>query len=314
MTGMRTIRHAGLLPSIGMLIAAFLINAWLQPDLLTHESLSINIATFAPTVLVSAAQAVIVLSGELDLSVGTGVSMLNCALAAFPGLVGWGVWPSVAATLAIALVAGATNGILVAFLRLPSLIVTFATSAIWFGVALIFQPQPGGSVPESFGDFYASSILGVPVALVLILVALGAWSALQRLPMGRQLLAVGSNPLATFHAGIDVRWVKFRGYCIAWCLVYLSSLAISAQTLSGDSRLGLPYTLTSIAAVVIGGISLAGGRGSIWGAAFGALSLGLVVNIIYFAGIPSIYQEFFKGVVILIALSFTFVVGRRRTA
>ena len=125
---------------------------------------------------------------------------------------------------------------------------------------------------------------------------------------------MGGNPVAAFHAGIDVRWVKFCGYCIAWCFVYLGSLAISAQTLSGDSRLGLPYTLTSVAAVVIGGISLAGGRGSVWGAAFGAIALGLVANVIYFAGIPSIYQEFFKGIVICIALSFTFIVGRRKAA
>jgi len=311
---MKAIRRAGLLPSLGMLIAVFAINAWLQPDLLTRGSLSSNIATFAPTILVSAAQAIIVLSGELDLSVGAGVSMLNCALATLPELAGWGIWPSAAATLGIALMAGATNGVLVAYLRLPSLIVTFATSAIWFGVALIFRPQPGGSVSESVGDFYAGSLGGVPIALILILLAIGAWSALQRYPLGRQILAVGSNPIAAFHAGIDVRWVKLRGYCIAWCLVYLSSLAISAQTLSGDARLGLPYTLTSIAAVVIGGISLAGGRGSVWGAAFGAITLGLIANVIYFAGIPSIYQEFFKGVVICVALSFTFIVGRRRTA
>lgn len=311
---MRALRHAGLLPSLGMLIVVFAINAALQPDLLTQSSLSSNIATFAPTVLVSAAQAIIVLSGELDLSVGTGVSMINCALATLPELTGWGLWPTLAATFVIALIAGAANGVLVAYLRLPSLIVTFATSAIWFGVALIFRPQPGGSVDGAFGDFYASSVWGIPIAFLFILVALGFWSALQRYPLGRQLLAVGGNPVASFHFGIDVRWTKFCGYCIAWCYVYLGSLAISAQTLSGDSRLGLPYTLTSVAAVVIGGISLAGGRGSVWGAAFGAIALGLVANVIYFAGIPSIYQEFFKGIVICIALSFTFIVGRRRTA
>jgi ribose transport system permease protein len=240
--------------------------------------------------------------------------MLNCALATLPELAGWGLLPTLAATFAIALLAGAMNGVLVAYLGLPSLIVTFATSAIWFGVALIFRPQPGGSIDPAFGDFYAGSVWGVPIALILILVAIGLWSTLQRFPLGRQLLAVGGNPVAAFHAGIDVRWVKFCDYCIAWCFVYLGSLAISAQTLSGDSRLGLPYTLTSVAAVVIGGISLAGGRGSVWGAAFGAIALGLVANVIYFAGIPSIYQEFFKGIVICIALSFTFIVGRRKTA
>jgi ribose transport system permease protein len=311
---MRSLRHAGLLPSLGMLIVVFAINVALQPNLLTRGSLSSNIATFAPTVLVSAAQAIIVLSGELDLSLGTGVSMLNCGLATLPELAGWGLWPTLAAVLAMAVLAGATNGVLVAYVRLPSLIVTFATSAIWFGVALIFRPQPGGAVDPAFGDFYAGNVWGIPIALILILVALGLWSALQRYPLGRQLLAVGGNPVAAFHAGIDVRWIKFCGYCIAWCFVYLGSLAISAQTLSGDSRLGLPYTLTSVAAVVIGGISLAGGRGSVWGAAFGAIALGLVANVIYFAGIPSIYQEFFKGIVICVALSFTFIVGRRKTA
>ncbi len=311
---MRTLRHAGLLPSLGMLIVVFAINVALQPHLLTRGSLSSNIATFAPTILVSAAQAIIVLSGELDLSVGTGVSMLNCALATLPELAGWGLWPTLGATFAIAVMAGATNGVLVAYVRLPSLIVTFATSAVWFGIALFFRPQPGGSVDPVFGDFYAGSVWGLPIALILVLVALGLWSMLQRYPLGRQLLAVGGNPVAAFHAGIDVRWVKFCGYCIAWCFVYLGSLAISAQTLSGDSRLGLPYTLTSVAAVVIGGISLAGGRGSVWGAAFGAIALGLVANVIYFAGIPSIYQEFFKGIVICIALSFTFIVGRRKAA
>lgn len=310
---MRAIRHAGLLPSIGMLLAVFAINAGLQPDLLTAGSLASNVATFAPTVLVSAAQAMIVLTGELDLSVGAGVSMLNCTLATLPDLLGWGLWPSLAATLALALLAGAANGYLVAFLRLPALIVTFATSAIWLGVALSFRPQPGGSVDEALGDFYAGSLGVIPVALLLLLAALFLWTALRHHRLGRRLLAVGSNPVAAFHAGIDVRWVKFLAYCLAWGLVFLSSLAITAQTLSGDARLGLTYTLTSIAAVVIGGISLAGGRGSLWGAAFGAVALGLVANVIYFAGIPSIYQEFFKGIVICIALSFTFVVGRRRT-
>ena len=116
-----------------MLIVVFAINVALQPHLLTRGSLSSNIATFAPTILVSAAQAIIVLSGELDLSVGTGVSMLNCSLATLPELAGWGLWPTLGATFAIAVMAGATNGVLVAYVRLPWLIVTCATSAIWFG-------------------------------------------------------------------------------------------------------------------------------------------------------------------------------------
>src|SRR3546814_15992464 len=86
---------------------------------------------------------------------------------------------------------------------------------------------------------------------------------------------------------------------------------MSAQTMSGDARLGLPYMLSSVAAVVIGGISLAGGRGSMTGAVCGACILVLLGNIIYFAGIPSNYQEMFKGAVVMIALAFPFVAGRK---
>jgi ribose transport system permease protein len=95
--------------------------------------------------------------------------------------------------------------------------------------------------------------------------------------------------------------------------VGLGAVSISAQTLSGDAGVGTAYTLTSVAAVVIGGISLAGGRGTPWGALIGALVLGFVTNVIYFAGIPSIWQEFFKGLVIVAALGFM-VLEQRRTA
>ncbi len=110
-----------------------------------------------------------------------------------------------------------------------------------------------------------------------------------------------------------MRWTTLGAYVAAWLLVFLSAMSISAQTLSGDARLGQTYTLTSVAAVVIGGISLAGGRGSPWGALLGALVLGIIANVIYFAGIPSIWQEFFKGLVIMAALGFM-VFGQTRRA
>jgi ribose transport system permease protein len=115
-----------------------------------------------------------------------------------------------------------------------------------------------------------------------------------------------------FKAGIDVRLVKLLGYLLAWLFVFAAAVCLSAQTASGDARLGLPYTLNSVAAVVIGGISLAGGRGSMLGAVWGSLVLTLIGNVVYFAGIPSNYQEVFKGAVIVIALGFAFVGAKRR--
>lgn len=309
------LRRSGVLPGLAMLVAVVALNVWLQPHFFGRPSLESNIATFTPTILVCIAQAIIVLNRQLDLSLGAGVSLLNCALASLPTDIVGGAWTTIVVTLLLALALGAVNGILVAFLGLPSLIATFATGAIWFGLALGLMPQPGGAVDPGLGDLYGADWFGLPVPLLIVCVVMAGCILLGRHRFGRWLVAVGSNPASAFQAGVPVRAATLGAYVVAWLLVFLSALSISAQTLSGDARLGQTYTLTSVAAVVIGGISLAGGRGSPWGALLGALVLGIIANVIYFAGIPSIWQEFFKGLVVMAALGFmVFGQMRRRTA
>jgi ribose transport system permease protein len=296
--------RSGVIPGIAMLIAVVALNAWLQPHFFGARSLEGNIATFTPSILICVAQAIIVLNRQLDLSVGAGVSLINCTLAALPPDLAGGTWSAVGIGLLLALALGAMNGVLVAFVGLPSLIATFATGSVWFGLALALMPQPGGAVAPGLGDFYSAQWVGLPVPLLIVGAAMLGWIVLGRHRVGRWIVAVGSNPAAAFQAGLPVRWATLGAYLAAWLLVFLSALSISAQTLSGDAHLGQTYTLTSVAAVVIGGISLGGGRGSPWGALFGALVLGIIANVIYFAGIPSIWQEFFKGLVIMAALGF----------
>ena len=305
--------RSGVLPALAMLVMVVALNAWLQPHFFGRPSLEGNIATFAPAILVCVAQAIIVLNRQLDLSVGAGVSLINCALAALPPDLAGGAWSAAGIALALALALGAINGGLVAFLGLPSLIATFATGAVWFGLALVLMPQPGGAVAPALGDAYGADWHGLPAPLLVVAAAMAGWVALGRHRFGRWIVAVGSNPAAAFQAGVPVRRTTLGAYLAAWLLVGLSALSISAQTLSGDARMGQSYTLTSVAAVVIGGVSLAGGRGSPWGALLGALVLGIIGNVIYFAGIPSIWQEFFKGIVIMAALGFMVFGGRRRT-
>jgi ribose transport system permease protein len=293
-------RSATSLPSVVMLLVVVACNAFLQPDFFSADSLSSNLQNAAPVVLVCMAQAVVVLVGELDLSVGAGISLVNCVLAAVPALAGWGTGLTCLAALVAALAAGVCNGLLVGYFKQSALIATFATGAIWFGGALLLMPQPGGTVPQALGDWFAMRVGAVLV-----------WAVLQRHRFGRRLIATGSSADAVFKSGIDTRLIKLLAYVLAWLFVFGAAVCISAQTASGDARLGLPYTLNSVAAVVIGGISLAGGRGSMLGAICGALVLVLIGNVIYFAGIPSNYQEVFKGAVIVIALGFTFVSARR---
>lgn len=306
-----TSRNSSALPGVAMLLIVLGCNAFLQPDFFSADSLSSNLQNAAPVILVCMAQAVIVLLGELDLSVGSGISLINCVLAAVPSLTGWGTAATCVAALVIALAAGVCNGLLVGYLRQSALIATFATGAIWFGGALLLMPQPGGAVPDILGEWFAMRVGMLPLAAIPVLAAWALWALLQRHRFGRRLIATGSSADAVFKSGVDTRLVKLLGYVVAWLFVFGAALCISAQTSSGDARLGLPYTLNSVAAVVIGGISLAGGRGSMLGAICGALVLVLIGNVVYFAGIPSNYQEVFKGAVILLALGCTFIGARK---
>jgi len=307
-----SLARSSLGPALLMLLVMVAINAALQADFFGGASLDSNMATFAPTVLICVAQAIIVLSGELDLSVGAGVSLINCVLASLPQERLGGPLGVIAVGLGVSLLLGAINGILVAYIGLPSLVATFATGAIWFGLALTLMPQPGGAIADSLGDFYAGHVLGIPTPLLFVGIAMAIWAVLARHRAGRRIFAVGSNATASGQAGIPVARIKLMAFVTGWGMVFLSALAISCQTMSGDPRLGQSYTLASVAAVVIGGISLGGGRGSPWGALVGALVLGMVTNVIYFAGIPSSWQEFVKGIVVVIALGFMVLEGRGR--
>lgn len=304
MRSLAALKQQGLAPVIGMTLAIVALNAWLQPNFFDQASIESNLASLAPVLLVGVAQAIVILNRELDLSLGAGVSLLNCVLASFAPDQFGGPFGQLAVLFGLALLLGAFNGVLVAVLGLPSLIATFATGALWFGLALALMPQPGGAVSEVIGDFYAGHVLGVPTPLVIVAIGMVLWALVSRHRIGRWIVATGSNPAAVFQAGVPLPWVRLSAYLLAWAFVFLSAVSISAQTLSGDARLAQSYTLSSVAACVIGGISLKGGRGSPWGALLGAAVLGLIGNVIYFAGVPSSLQEFVKGLIVVAALGF----------
>ncbi len=304
MTRVAALKQQGIAPVIGMTVAIIAINAWLQPNFFGRASIESNIASLAPILLIGVAQAIVIINRELDLSMGAGVSLLNCVLASFTPDQFGGPVGQLAIVFGIALLLGAVNGILVAVLGLPSLIATFATSALWFGLALALMPQPGGAVADAIGDLYGGHVLGIPTPLMIVAVGMVVWVVVSRHRVGRWIVATGSNPAAIFQAGIPLPFVRLSAYLLAWGFVFLSAVSISAQTLSGDARLAQTYTLSSVAACVIGGVSLKGGRGSPWGALLGATVLGLIGNVIYFAGVPSSWQEFVKGLIVVAALGF----------
>ena len=285
-----------------LLILMIIINVILQPSFFKARIIRSNLATFTPMMLVSAGQAIIILSGKLDLSVGAGISLINCILANTMGD-RFGVnFFAILLALGVAIAAGALNGFVVAYLNLPALIATFATSAIWLGISLFLRPQPGGYIPLWVNKFYRSHLSIITTSLMMVVVMMLIWFVIRKRKLGRYIYAVGSNAFSAFESGVNTKRVILGAYILGWIFTFLASFSISAQMSSGDAYMGIPFTLNSIAAVVVGGVVLGGGRGSVLGAVFGAVILSLVLNIIYYANIPSTFQEFVKGASIVVAL------------
>jgi len=207
------------------------------------------------------------------------------------------------------------NGIGMGYLRIPSVIATFATSFMWLGAALFLRPTPGGQSVPWFKLFYdvkayagappALKAFGsmVPSALILVLIGCLFWFVLSRTRTGRYIYAVGSNHTSAYESGINTARIQLRACVINSVFIFLAALFFVGQNQSGDARMGDPLTLRAIAAAVVGGVALSGGRGSVFFALIGALILSLVNKIIFFADIPYAYQTLVSGVIVIIAIA-----------
>ncbi len=302
------------MPALIILVVVIILNALLQKNFFAINVININLLTFTPLILVSIGQAIIILGGGIDLSVGYQVSLINVILAVMMQNAGDN-WAAAIPALLVALVAalgmGFINGISAGFLNLPPMIATFATSAMWFGIALLILPSPGGLIPPWLVQAFSWKYSLISTPLIVIVLAYILWVlVVVRRPLGRYIYAVGSDEQAAFANGVNTRWVKVFSYMLGSFFVMLGALAITFQSGSGDARLGASYTLTSIAAVVVGGIALKGGTGNVIGAIMGAFILDIVINLIYFANVPSEYQEFTKGAIIILALALAVIYKR----
>ncbi len=302
-------------PSLVVLLLLIIINVSIQPNFFAYRTVKSNFMTFTPLILISMGQAIIILSGNLDLSVGAAMSLLTCIMAS---MMTESV-PNVIAVLAIGVISAVIlslfNGSIIGFIRLPPLISTFATSAIFFGLALTIMPLPGGFVPRYLYRWYRGDVLGViPVPIFILLIGFGVWAIVKKTGVYRYIYAVGGNEDGAYSSGIKVANIKVVAFLFASFFIALAGISLLLSTAIGDPRAGQAYTLNSIAAVVIGGISLKGGKGSVVGAIVGALILGLLINIIFFLRVSSLYQNFARGMIIIIALSLATIPKLRETS
>ena len=190
---------------------------------------------------------------------------------------------------------------LVAYARLQPILVTLATLAILQGLAIKILPEPGGSIPPSYSNTLANP--GRPVGLALRRRGIAAlWFVFRRTSLGVRIFAIGNDEYAARAHGMPVRRVKVLAYALSGLLSAAGGLFLAATTTAGDATSGDVFVLTSIAAVVLGGISFFGGRGSALGSVAGAFILTILINVLFFAGIDPLYQSFFQGLFLVIAV------------
>jgi ribose transport system permease protein len=300
------------------MVLALIVNFILQPNMFARDTLNSNMRVFLPIILLTVGQAVVILGGGIDISVGAIVSIINTTLATRVGLQGspGAMWQFVGVSLLAGALAGAINGYFVAFLRLQPIITTYATSFIFAGFALFILPNPGGGIPAPIAELYRStSPLGLPLAFFVIAIVLGLWGYIRSTRYGNYLFAVGGRPQAAYETAVPVTWVQFSTYVISGLMAALAGIAITMLSGSGNAEIGASMTLTSITAVVIGGTAMSGGVGGVAGPVMGAITLGIIQNIISFAHINTWWETLVKALIIVVALAAPGIINlfRRRT-
>jgi ribose transport system permease protein len=261
-----------------------------------------------PLVFAAVGQTIVVVTRGLDLSVGGMMDLTNAMVASHMHA---GTGSMVAWTLLILLIGaggGLINGLLVSYGRLQPILVTLATLSIFQGLAIKVLPEPGGQIPLSFTKVLTNP--GEPWGLVWVGVVACVWFLFRRTRLGVNIYAIGNDAEAARARGISLVRTRVGAYVLSGMFAAVAGLFLAATTTAGDATSADVFVLRSIAAVVLGGISFYGGRGSAIGCIAGAFTLTLLVNVLFQAGINPLYQEFYEGIFLVVAVVLGALVGR----
>lgn len=278
----------------------------ISDSFLTATNLANLLRQIAPIGLISIGMFLVILTGGIDLSVGSIVAFIGVAFA----LLSYEVYFSAALALALlaGIAVGAVSGYLVAYQKVASFIATLAMMTIVRGGGFLLSkgaPITVGEHSSSVMHLGAGSVLGVPTSGLILFFVFGiVYVILNHHVLGRHIVAVGSNEEAVRLSGISVERTKFLVYVISGLLTALAALLIVGRTGVGTPNVGVGLELDAIAAVVIGGASLAGGRGSVVNTLLGVLILGMIGNIMNLMDITSYLQQLIKGAIIIFAVIF----------
>ena len=293
--------------AFGLFVLMFAIYLFNYPSALSANVFQTASNKAVLLALVSMGQALVVLTAGIDLSIGMTLVLTNCV----------GSWIvtgdalhsalGIAGVLAVGALCGALNGAIIIFGRLQPIVTTIATGAVYYGLALLLRPVPGGSINEDLADALTGKVAGVVPASLLILFAtvVIVWIPFKRSAIGRAAYATGSSESSAFLSGMPILRAKFASYTLAGLLAAIGGLFLTFFTDTGEASLGSAnsYALFSIAAVVIGGVSLLGGKGSAIGAIFGAFAFRSIGDLLFVFDVDALWQPLFQGVILLLAVA-----------
>jgi ribose transport system permease protein len=294
--------RASLIIPCVMLVALLLVYASLRDGVFTIDELNLDTAAAMTLLLAATGQTIVLLRGGIDLSIG-GMISLGTVLAATR----FGTDPGQAAAWAFGIVAigglvGALNGVLITVLRLQPFLVTLATWSILSGAAMIILPTDGGVLPSGWTMFGVSTWLGLSSSVWLLALLLAFWFWFKRTRLGIAIRATGSNERSAFLSGVSPIGINIATYGLSGIFATLAALYLTTQTGAGSPTIGKDYILPSVAAAVIGGISLFGGRGGLVGTMIGAFILTIIGNLVFVLEVSSYWQPIVSGIILLIAV------------
>lgn len=301
-TAVRKIQDMGALIALILLVIVISI---ISPEFRTVNNFLSLLRQSSINGLIAFGMTFVILTGGIDLSVGSTLALTTAFAAAFIKN-GMPVMLAFLLALAIGTVFGIANGIMITKGRLQPFIATLITMTVFRGLTMIFMD---GKPISNLGDSYAlkfigkGNLFGIPFPVILFIVIFAIFFfVLEKTVFGRAVYATGSNWKSAKLAGINIDRTKITVYAISGCMAALSGLILLSRLSSAQPTLGESYEMDAIAATALGGTSMNGGRGHIWGTFIGVLIIAVLNNGLNILGVSSYWQNVVKGIVILIAV------------
>ncbi|MGE7984207.1 MULTISPECIES: ribose ABC transporter permease [Solibacillus] len=299
-------------PLLGLFLIVIVITI-LNPSFMTTDNVLNILRQVSISALIAFGMTFVILTGGIDLSVGSTLALTGAVAAT---MLASGIDPvlTILAALLLGAVLGAVNGVIIAKGKVAPFIATLATMTIYRGLTLVYtdgRPVSDLGNEITFQMLGKGYFFGIPVPVcTMILAFIALYVIMHKTTFGRRVYAVGGNEAASKLSGINVDRVKIAVYSLTGMLAALSALILTSRLNSAQPTAGTSYELDAIAAVVLGGTSLTGGKGWIFGTLVGALIIGVLNNGLNLIGVSSFFQQVVKGIVILIAV----LIDRKKTA